>query len=101
MFADDANLFFSHKDVDVLIAIIHEELAKIANWFRLNKLSLNLKRTHFIRFYPAKHAKKSCSFKISVDGIDIEEVIKTKFLGVMVNQTLSWNDHIALIKHKI
>jgi hypothetical protein len=37
---------------------------------------------------------------IAIDGINILEVTKT-FLGVVINQTLTWNDHIMIIKQEI
>jgi len=45
MFADDTNLFLSHKDPTDLQIILNEELQKIAIWFKCNKLSLNTKKT--------------------------------------------------------
>ena len=36
MLADDTNLFFKHKELDVLYAIINIKLAKISQWFKLN-----------------------------------------------------------------
>ena len=51
MFADDTNLFFKDKNLDNLINICNVELHKISNWFRLNKLSLNVRKTNFILFH--------------------------------------------------
>jgi hypothetical protein len=44
MFADDTNLFFTHKNLNALESIVNNELAKITVWFKLNKLSLNIKK---------------------------------------------------------
>ena len=44
MFADDTTLFFKHKELSVLYTTINVELAKISQWFKLNKLSLNIKK---------------------------------------------------------
>ena len=44
MFADDTNLFYSHKNLDNLVATVNQELQKISLWLRINKLSLNIKR---------------------------------------------------------
>jgi hypothetical protein len=38
---------------------------------------------------------------IAVDGMNILEVPKTKFLGFVINQTLPWNCHKMIIKQKI
>jgi len=55
MFADDTNLFYAHKNLNVLYHTVNSELQKINEWFKANKLSLNLKKlltlcsTHFTK----------------------------------------------------
>ena len=49
MFADDTNIFFSHSDPLALNLLINSELEKLAHWFKINKLSLNIKN-HYIVF---------------------------------------------------
>ena len=44
MFADDTNLFCSHKTIKELFKIMNHELIKIQQWFNANKLSLNIKK---------------------------------------------------------
>jgi len=44
MFADDTNLFYSHVNLDVLCNVINNDLCKISTWFKLNKLSINIKK---------------------------------------------------------
>ena len=51
LFSDDTNLFASHKNLDTLINILNKELDKVSNWLKVNKLSLNIKKTHFILFH--------------------------------------------------
>ena len=50
LFADDTNLFLSHKNLVTLKETMNRELSKIASWLSANKLSLNIKKTHFIIF---------------------------------------------------
>ncbi len=38
---------------------------------------------------------------IIVDGKEIQKVGITKFLGLSVDETLSWNDHVDTLIHKI
>ena len=44
MFADDTNLFFTHKDIRYLFQIVNQELEKINQWVFSNKLSLNIRK---------------------------------------------------------
>ena len=51
LFADDTNLFYSHKNVDILYNTMNQELKNITSWLSCNKLSLNVKKTvHFMVF---------------------------------------------------
>ena len=51
MFADDANLFYSHPDIKELFEFPNSELRKVCNWFNANKLSLNEGKTKYIFFH--------------------------------------------------
>jgi exonuclease III len=42
LFADDTNVFYSHKSYQTLIQTVNNELVFIAEWFSANRLSLNL-----------------------------------------------------------
>ena len=44
LFADDTNIFNSHSDINTLTTTTNEELIKVAEWLRANKLSLNIKK---------------------------------------------------------
>ena len=44
LFADDTNIFTSHKSLDKLFQLMNQELEKVHDWFRINKLSLNIKK---------------------------------------------------------
>ena len=67
MFADDTNLFIKDKNLGSLVANANNELAKISNWFKLNKLSLNIKKTNFILFTSRKR-KLDEKPEIKIDG---------------------------------
>ena len=101
LFADDSNVFFSHKTYEGLFELVNLELQKIADWFKSNTLSLNLSKTNYILF--CSHRKKIPSIQgiIQVDNFKIPQVISVKFLGVHLDQHLTWNIHISQIASKI
>jgi len=47
LFADETNAFLSHNSLDKLFEIMNAELQKIAEWFNVNKLSLNSDKTNY------------------------------------------------------
>ena len=48
LFADDTNLFYSKKCMIDLMSTVNLELAKLSEWFRTNKLYLNVEKTNFL-----------------------------------------------------
>ena len=82
MFADDTNLFFSRKDIDPLVNLVNCKLEKITDWFKANKLSINIKKMHFILFRTQNKKTKS-KISIKIDDTEIIQETSTKFLGVI------------------
>jgi hypothetical protein len=100
MFADDTNAFLTGNDLNELESTMNEELLKLVEWLRSNKLSLNVTKTHFIIFRPPRK-KVVKKIHIMIGDSEIDEVQSTKFLGVIIDCTLSWTFHVAYIKGKI
>nr|XP_049577520.1 centrosomal protein of 44 kDa isoform X1 [Syngnathus scovelli]XP_049577521.1 centrosomal protein of 44 kDa isoform X1 [Syngnathus scovelli] len=72
------------------------EMTKIKMWFDWNKLSLNVSKTKFMVF-----GKANIKIRIEIDGTEIERVQENKFLGVIIDDGLSWKPHIKNVKSKI
>ena len=87
------------KYINKLVEIIQSELFKLCNWLQMNKLTLNLPKTHFMVFHRAKHKLNNIS--ISLNSVPIEQVNHTKFLGVDIDNKLDWSNHISYINAKI
>ena len=54
LYADDTNLFFSDRNIDVLYDKMNRELSAIMEWLICNKLSLNVEKTQYILFSSGK-----------------------------------------------
>ena len=50
LFADDTNIFCSHKSLQELFKIVNDEMTKLTDWFKCNKVSLNFDKTNYIIF---------------------------------------------------
>ena len=98
LFADDINLFYSASNLANLESRINSELSNISTWLKVNKLSLNIKKTHYIIFH---RKKEPFSIEIKINNKKIEQVYKTKFLGVVIDPKLSWKNHITLVSGKL
>ena len=91
LFADDSNIFLSHKNPKVLLQTVNLELCNITAWIRANKLSLNKKKTNFMIF---SNTITTLPGDISFNGVLIERVTSTKFLGLHIDEKLNWKIHI-------
>ena len=79
LFADDSNMFLTGNDPNELIRIMNTEIVKVVDWLRVNKLSLNLKKTHFILFRQQQRSKITISEELIIDQVNIEMKDSTKF----------------------
>ena len=100
LFADDTNLFLSGPNVNDICTRLNAELCKLSRWFKLNKLSLNIKKTNFIVFRPKNKIIANVP-KIQIDSNSLDMVESSKFLGIIINSRLDWSDHIGFIKNKV
>ena len=79
---------------------INDELKKIYDWLAVNKLSLNIRKTKCM-FFHTPNTKFDFIPKLSINDIEIERVKNFNFLGLTVNENLSWKAHIDKIGSKI
>ena len=98
LFADDTNLFVHDRNIETLISVANTQLQKLNNWFLANKLSLNINKTCFTLF-TKKKIQIDCVLKIN--NIQIKRVPFSKYLGVIIDENLTWSKHIAGIVSKI
>ena len=86
-----------------LIISVNNELVKIKYWFAANNLSLNLEKTKYSFFHkPSK--KDDIPFhlpKLIINSYQIQREESIKFLGVLLDQHITWKKHIKLTKNKI
>ncbi len=50
LFADDTSCLAEHSNLNSLVNFINTELQKLANWFRSNKMAINISKTKYIIF---------------------------------------------------
>ena len=100
LFADDSNMFISGKNLNVLIDTMNMEMIKVIEWLQVNKLSLNLKKTHFMVFR-RKRGKIMLEKDLMVDNVKISRTDKTKFLGVVIDEYLTFEYHVKHVKGKV
>lgn len=98
LFADDTNILCSGENLKQLLLEITQELHKLKNWFNINKLSLNLKKTKCMLF---GNRRNDTPVKITINETIIDRVQQNVFLGVVIDEKLSWKPHISYLRSKV
>ena len=117
-------MLFSHPDITSQSEIINKELQEICNWFQANKLSVNAGKTNYMVLGTHHNTRKFIDINqninvlnesestnsrdlekeklnIKLDGVSLNRVSSTKFLGVIIDENLTWKNHIDAISKTI
>ena len=89
MFADDTNLFYSHNNVKELFRTMNAELSHLNDWFCASKLS------------QSKGSLPLVLPDLFMNDVKIKRENSLKFLGVMIDENLTWKTHVELVENKI
>ena len=102
LYADDTTLTISGDKYKDLFNFLNEDLASLNDWLSLNKLTLNLGKTKYMTYSLSSRAvQPNSDLRISLDGVEIEKVSEFKFLGVYIDEHLSWKSHMNKLLAKI
>ena len=105
MYADDTTLvstlenFGALNNIAVIEDEINREITKISHWLHSNKLLLNTAKSKFMVFF--KHPKAIPKLKLTNNDNPIEQVTEFNFLGITIDQNVTWNAHITKTSIKI
>ena len=100
LFADDTNIYYEADNLKDLERIVNKELKWLHHWLSVNRLALNISKTNFVIFHPYnKPTKEFITIKINKKAIAEEKYVK--YLGVLIDSSLSWKYHIDNLTKKI
>ena len=80
---------------------VNSELQLLSTWLKSNKSSLNTTKSYYAVFHRARIKLPNNYTKIKIDEANIMEVQCIKYLGVILDNKLSWIQHISYVKRKI
>ena len=106
-FADDTSVIVSSTDLRGLFRTANTEINKLFIWFCANRLCLNPQKTKYIVFKTGHKNHNLSDKEITVNNITLERIgddcqqKSIKFLGVFIDESLTWKYHIDHINKKI
>ena len=73
----------------------------VLSWPQANFLILNLEKMKIMLVGTHQSTAEADNLVLEISNTRLERVNKFKYLGVLLNNTLSWKDHIEYIGNKI
>jgi len=99
LFADDTSLIIPNPDPIKFTDDADKILQHIQEWFNANLISLNWEKTHFMHFTTKNNSFSK--FNIIYKNKKLTTVDSIKFLGLTLDNSLSWKKHIEAIVPKL
>ena len=108
LFADDTNIFVSGKDEDEVYNKAQIVLNEVHNYMSSNLLHINMKKSVYMHFRPKmNHNERQTCARTRIEKClklcehTLKKVTKTKFLGVIIDDKLTWDAQIDYLKEKL
>ena len=99
-FADDTTLHISHRNMNYMKFCLTMDLESIEDWFRANKLTLNIDKTVLLHFGPG-NKNNTILNDISIGGKQLQVATSSKFLGLWIDNKLKWSEHVRKLILKL
>jgi len=100
-FADDTNLLCINKSFTRLNKHINIDLKNLSSWLIANKISLNVQKTELVIFKPKKRPCLEFDLKIKLNRERLIPSSSIKYLGVIIDENLNWDNHINNLSIKL
>ena len=101
MFADDANLFFNSSSYQALYEVTNTQLKHVEAWLSANKFTLNTDKTLYVTLRTPNSLPPPIVLSIQFKNKHLKRVNACKFLGLTINEHLSWKPHMQWLLQKL
>jgi hypothetical protein len=102
MYPDDTNITAYHTNINKVEDVLNKDLDILYRWLQANRLSLNVLKSEYMLICSKVRINKLTSDpKIFIGGHSLKRVVVTKSLGLMIDENLSWEEHVNYISRKV
>ena len=99
LFADDTSIIIANTNIQEYKRNIKLAMQEINNWSLNNLLTVNFKKTYFVQFLTKK--QKEVPLQIVTANSLLINSNSTKFLGLTIDNMLTWKEHIMDLSSKL
>ena len=100
LFADDTCLVLNNANLPNLQNDLNSEIDRLQNWCNANKLTINPSKSNYLVISPkANEVLTNCS--VLLHNVSIKSITNAKYLGLQIDSTLTFQNHLRLIENKL
>jgi hypothetical protein len=99
LYDDDTSIIVTSPDLENFETLIDKIFGEINKWFKINQSILNYNKTHYLQFNMKN--SRDYDFKLNYKGSYVKSSTNTKFLGLIIDDSLSWRAHIDQMISKL
>ena len=92
MYADDTVIYFSSSNTGDIVETLQNDLDRVAQWMISSRLVLNEVKTKVMFFGTKQKLGLFGDINIQLHGKQVERVPKFSYLGVMLDEQISWKE---------
>jgi len=93
MYADDTELSVVEKTLQA-------DVNNVSTWFVVNRLKLNVSKS-LCMLIGSRHRTRGLDLVIKLYGVILKQVCSTKYLGVYLDQHLTWQPHVDYVLNRV
>ena len=82
------------------MSLINSKILKLSDWFKASKLSLNIQKPNYIILKP-RQRRNEFTLNIEMNGFKMNQFKEVNFLGVILDETLSWKLLISQVASRL
>ena len=100
MYADDTAVVISSDNPDTMSDMLSQTMYELDSWFSKNRLSLNVSKSRLMLFGTQHQLYNFENVNVIHRGIELEKCNKYKYLGIVLDSRLTFEEHANFIKSK-
>ena len=98
LYADDANIIITANTIEDVYNQLLSLITNLVKWVNYNGLALNLKKTKYMIF---SRSNVDLPLPLIISEMPIERKTETRFLGVIIDDSLKWSRHVKTVLSKM
>ena len=100
LYADDAVIYCHDSSNTRILQKLRDSVSSVSEWYSANKLALNAQKCE-VMVLKTKRCNASDCLDIVLNDVHLNQVNCAKYLGLNIDQNLSWNEYISCLCSKI